>query len=39
VGENLNFFDRYFGPMILLSGIALQILGCIIIYKICDIEV
>jgi tight adherence protein B len=30
---------RFLGPAILGSGILLEILGCIVIYKICDIEV
>jgi tight adherence protein B len=30
---------RFLGPAILASGILLEILGCIVIYKICDIEV
>jgi Flp pilus assembly protein TadB len=31
--------DRYLGPMMLCTGIFMEILGCFIIAKICDIEV
>ncbi len=37
--DNLNFYERYLGPMMLLSGVFLELLGCFVIYKICDIEV
>jgi tight adherence protein B len=39
VGEGLSFMDRYLGPMLLGMGIFAELLGCFVIYKICDIEV
>jgi len=39
VGDNLPFVDRYLGPLLLGGGIFLELLGCFVIYKICDIEV
>jgi len=30
---------RFLGPMILGGGILMELLGCVVIYKICDIEV
>jgi tight adherence protein B len=39
VGEGLSPVERYLGPLMLASGIALQLLGCLVIFKICDIEV
>jgi tight adherence protein B len=38
-GDNLQFFDRYLGPLLLGLGIFMELLGCFVIYKICDIEV
>jgi tight adherence protein B len=38
-GDNLAFIDRYLGPMLLCMGIFMELLGCFVIYKICDIEV
>jgi tight adherence protein B len=38
-GDNLSFVDRYLGPMLLGLGIFMELLGCFVIYKICDIEV
>jgi tight adherence protein B len=38
-GDNLDFKDRYFGPGLLCLGIFAELLGCFVIYKICDIEV
>ena len=38
VGD-LPFMDRYLGPMLLGGGIFMELLGCFVIYKICDIEV
>jgi tight adherence protein B len=38
-GDNLAFVDRYLGPMMLGLGIFMELLGCFVIYKICDIEV
>ena len=38
-GDNLPFVDRYLGPLLLCGGIVLELVGCFIIYKICDIEV
>jgi tight adherence protein B len=39
VGDNLAFVDRYLGPMMLALGVFMELLGCFVIYKICDIEV
>jgi Flp pilus assembly protein TadB len=39
VGDNLSFMDRYLGPMLLAFGVLMELLGCFVIYKICDIEV
>ncbi len=36
---NLPLVDRYLGPLLLLGGIIMELLGCFVIYKICDIEV
>jgi tight adherence protein B len=38
-GQDLSFVERYMGPMMLGFGIFLELLGCFVIYKICDIEV
>jgi tight adherence protein B len=38
-GDNLPLVDRYLGPMLLGLGIFMELLGCFVIYKICDIEV
>jgi tight adherence protein B len=38
-GEHLPFMDRYMGPLLLGLGIFMELLGCFVIYKICDIEV
>jgi tight adherence protein B len=38
-GDNLPLQDRYLGPILLCGGIFLELLGCFVIYKICDIEV
>jgi tight adherence protein B len=38
-GLDLTPVERYLGPLMLASGIALQALGCLVIFKICDIEV
>jgi tight adherence protein B len=37
--DNLQFSARYLGPILLGLGIFMELLGCFIIYKICDIEV
>jgi len=39
VGDNLDFVSRYLGPILLTLGIFMELLGCFVIYKICDIEV
>jgi tight adherence protein B len=39
VGDNLSLLDRYMGPTMMGMGIFLELLGCFVIYKICDIEV
>ncbi|MCE0522001.1 MAG: type II secretion system F family protein [Methylacidiphilales bacterium] len=38
-GNHLAFAERYLGPLLLCGGIVLELLGCFVIYKICDIEV
>ena len=35
----LALTDRYLGPILLAIGVFMQLLGCFVIYKICDIEV
>ena len=37
--ENNNPLMRYLGPLLLCGGILLELLGSLVIYKICDIEV
>jgi Flp pilus assembly protein TadB len=37
--DNLALQERYLGPILLGLGIFMELLGCFIIYKICDIEV
>ena len=39
VGEGLSVPERYMGPIMLGIGVFLELLGCFVIYKICDIEV
>ncbi len=39
VGDNLPLMDRYLGPILLGVGVFMELLGCFVIYKICDIEV
>lgn len=36
---NLDLIDRYIGPILLAIGIFMELMGCFVIYKICDIEV
>jgi tight adherence protein B len=36
---DLTLLERYMGPILLFIGIGMEILGYIVIYKICDIEV
>jgi tight adherence protein B len=38
-GQDLGFLDRFFGPILLATGIFMELVGCFIIAKICDIEV
>jgi len=38
-GDNLPLTDRFLGPILLGVGIFMELLGCFVIYKICDIEV
>jgi tight adherence protein B len=38
-GDNLDILSRYLGPILLCVGIFMELLGCFVIYKICDIEV
>jgi len=38
-GDHLSLVDRYMGPILLGIGVFMEILGCFVIYKICDIEV
>ena len=37
--DGLQLTERYLGPILLGIGVFMQILGCFVIYKICDIEV
>ncbi len=37
--EGLSIPERYLGPILLGIGIFMELLGCFVIYKICDIEV
>jgi tight adherence protein B len=39
VGDNLDLVSRYLGPLMMAFGIFMELLGCFVIYKICDIEV
>ena len=36
---DLPLFDRWMGPILLGVGVFMELLGCFVIYKICDIEV
>jgi tight adherence protein B len=36
---DLPLIDKYLGPLLLGVGIFMELLGCFVIYKICDIEV
>jgi tight adherence protein B len=36
---DLPMVQRYLGPIIMVGGIFMELLGCFVIYKICDIEV
>ena len=38
-GEHLEIIDRFLGPILLGLGVFMELLGCFVIYKICDIEV
>jgi tight adherence protein B len=38
-GNDLTLPVRYMGPIMLVCGIMLELIGCFIIYKICDIDV
>ncbi len=38
-GHNLGLQEKYLGPMLLAGGVVMELLGCLVIYKICDIEV
>ena len=38
-GDHLQFVERYLGPLLLGVGVFMELLGCFVIYKICDIEV
>lgn len=37
--SGLTLPDRYLGPILLGIGVFMELLGCFVIYKICDIEV
>ena len=37
--ENPNPVERFLGPLLLGGGVLMELLGCLVIYKICDIEV
>ncbi|HUB67176.1 MAG TPA: type II secretion system F family protein [Candidatus Methylacidiphilales bacterium] len=34
-----DIVGRYLGPLLLAAGVTLELMGCFVIYKICDIEV
>jgi tight adherence protein B len=36
---DLDIVSRYLGPLLLAGGVMMELLGCFVIYKICDIEV
>jgi tight adherence protein B len=38
-GSDLSIGERFLGPIMLGIGIFMELLGCFVIYKICDIEV
>jgi len=38
-GDGLSFTTRYMGPILMGIGIFMELMGCLVIYKICDIEV
>jgi tight adherence protein B len=38
-GDNLDAVHRYLGPILLGTGVFMELIGCFVIYKICDIEV
>lgn len=37
--QGLSLVDKYLGPMLLGVGVLMELIGCFVIYKICDIEV
>lgn len=37
--DNPNLLERFAGPLMLGTGILMELIGCVVIYKICDIEV
>ncbi|MCE0496523.1 MAG: type II secretion system F family protein [Methylacidiphilales bacterium] len=37
--DGLNLVQRYLGPILLGCGLFMELVGCFVIYKICDIEV
>jgi tight adherence protein B len=37
--DNPNPIERFMGPLLLGGGILMELMGCLVIYKICDIEV
>jgi tight adherence protein B len=39
VGDDIPLVMRYLGPLLLAGGVMMELLGCFVIYKICDIEV
>jgi tight adherence protein B len=34
-----DLVGRFLGPLLLAAGVTLELMGCFVIYKICDIEV
>ena len=38
-GHDLALTDKYLGPILLGIGVFMELLGCVVIWKICDIEV
>ncbi len=39
MGPDLTLVAKYTGPIMLTFGIVLELIGCFIIFKICDIDV
>jgi tight adherence protein B len=37
--DTSDLFQRFMGPLCLATGVLMELMGCFVIYKICDIEV